>query len=71
VRYDDFETITRSASYSYYIDDADLITASAKQLLKQTEVGDRKVRLLGITLSNLNLDERSHYKQLEFVFKDS
>lgn len=69
VRYDDFETITRSNSYSYYINNAAAIAESAKMLLEQTEVGDRKVRLLGITLSNLNLDERGHFKQLEIPFK--
>ncbi len=68
VRYDDFETITRSTSYSYHINGASEIAESAKQLLKETEVGDRRVRLLGITLSNLNLNERGHFKQLEIPF---
>ncbi len=71
VRYDDFETITRSTSYSYHIDSADAIAESAKRLLDQTEVGDRKVRLLGITLSNLNLDQRDHFKQLEIFTSHS
>lgn len=68
VRYDNFETITRSTSYSYYINDAKAIAESAKLLLEQTEVGDRKVRLLGITLSGLNLNERGHFKQLKIPF---
>ncbi len=68
VRYDDFETITRSTSYSYHINDARDIAESAKLLLEETEVGNRKVRLLGITLSNLNLNERGHFKQLEIPF---
>lgn len=70
VRYDDFETITRSTSYSYHLNSAREIAASAKLLLEETEVGQRKVRLLGITLSNLNLDERGHFKQLEIPFGD-
>jgi len=69
VRYDDFETISRSTSYSYHINDAVEISESAKMLLEPTEVGDRKVRLLGITLSNLNLSERGHFKQLEIPFE--
>ncbi len=69
VRYDDFETLTRSTSYSHYIDDARDIAETAKQLLKQTAVGERKVRLLGITLSNLNLNERGHFEQLEIPFE--
>jgi DNA polymerase-4 len=68
VRYDNFEIITRSTSHSYYINDSEIIAASAKRLLEETEVGERKIRLLGITLSNLNLNQRDHFKQLEFLF---
>jgi len=68
VRYDDFETITRSTSFTHYIDDAKDIGETAISLLEETQVGDRKVRLLGITLSNLNLKERGHFKQLEIPF---
>lgn len=70
VRYDDFETITRSISYSYHINEADAIAESAKSLLEQTETGERKVRLLGITLSNLNLNKRGHFKQLKIPFEE-
>lgn len=68
VRYDDFETITRSTSFSHYIDRAEDIAETAISLLVQTEVGQRKVRLLGITLSNLNLREKGHFEQLEIPF---
>jgi DNA polymerase-4 len=69
VRYADFETITRSTSYSYHINGTGDIAESAKTLLEQTAVGPREVRLLGITLSNLNLNERGHFKQLEIPFE--
>ncbi|WP_441000739.1 DNA polymerase IV [Fodinibius sp. SL11] len=69
VRYDDFETITRSTSFSHYVDDADDIADTAISLLEETEVGQRKVRLLGITLSNLNLNERGIFEQLEIPFE--
>jgi DNA polymerase-4 len=69
VRYDDFETITRSTSYSYHINDARAIGESARLLLEQTEVGNRKVRLLGITLSNLNQNKNGCFKQLEIPFE--
>lgn len=68
VRYDDFETITRSTSFSHYIDGAEDIAGTAISLLEETEVGERKVRLLGITMSNLNLNERGHFEQLEIPF---
>lgn len=69
VRYDDFETVTRSTSFDHYIQEADDIAETAKQLLEQTAVGVRKVRLLGITLSNLNLNEQGHFEQLEIPFE--
>lgn len=69
VRYKDFETITRSNSLSHYIDEAEDIAETAISLLEETEVGQRKVRLLGITMSNLNLNERGHFEQLEIPFE--
>jgi len=68
VRYDDFETITRSNSFSHYIDEASDIADTAIALLDETKVGDQKVRLLGITMSNLNLSKKGHFKQLEIPF---
>ncbi len=67
-RYDDFETISRSTSFSHYIDEANDIGEIAISLLEETQVGERKVRLLGITLSNLNVNEKGHFKQLEIPF---
>lgn len=69
VRYDDFETVTRSNSSSQYFNDATYIAETAKQLLEQTEAGQRNVRLLGITLSNLNIHEYGYFKQLEIPFE--
>jgi len=39
-----------------------------KKLLEETEVGERQVRLLGITVSKLNLQEEHYYEQLELPF---
>ncbi len=69
VRYADFETLTRSTSFSHYIDNAEDIAETAKLLLEQTQVGKRKVRLLGITLSNLNLSEEGRFEQLNIPFE--
>lgn len=71
VRYSDFETITRSTSFSHYIDGANDIADTAISLLEETDVGERKVRLLGITLSNLNLNEKGIFEQLEIPFESS
>lgn len=69
VRYADFETLTRSTSFSHYIDNTEDIAETAKLLLEQTQVGKRKVRLLGITLSNLNLSEEGRFEQLNIPFE--
>ncbi|WP_138431275.1 DNA polymerase IV [Fodinibius saliphilus] len=71
VRYDDFETISRSTSFNHYIHKPKDIADTAISLLDETEVGERKVRLLGITLSNLNLSEKGYFKQLEIPFEES
>lgn len=69
VRYDDFETVTRSTSFTHFISDRKDIAETAKSLLKETEAGKRKVRLLGITLSNLNINDRGLFEQLEIPFE--
>lgn len=65
VRYKNFDTITRSQSLSHHTNDAKEISAIARQLLEQTEAGKRDIRLLGISLSNLNLIEKDYWEQLE------
>lgn len=69
VRYKDFKTITRSLSLPNYVNDSGTIYDVTRQLLVQTDAGNKKVRLLGIGLSNLNVNETDSYKQLEFRFK--
>ena len=68
MRYKNFDTITRSSSFPNYTNDYDTIIETVKRLLEETEVGDREVRLLGITLSNLNLGEDTFFEQLELEF---
>ncbi|MBO6584929.1 MAG: DNA polymerase IV [Gracilimonas sp.] len=65
VRYKNFDTITRSYSLPHYTNRYTDITEVVRKLLEDTEVGSRPVRLLGITLSNLNLNEKTAYEQLE------
>ncbi|WP_224746419.1 DNA polymerase IV [Mucilaginibacter glaciei] len=52
IKYSDFRQVTRSQSFSYFIDDEETIAATAKTLLAATDPDNSKVRLLGITLSN-------------------
>jgi DNA polymerase-4 len=66
VRYHDFERCTRSYSIGHFIDDADLLFQISRDLLYATEVLSKPVRLLGISVSNLNVEESVLYgKQLE------
>lgn len=70
IRYKNFETVTRSISVQHYLNSAGEISELALHLLNDTEAGMREVRLIGVTVSNLNLNEASLGKQLEFPFPD-
>lgn len=52
IKFGDFKQITRNQSFSHPVDDYVSILSSAKDLLSKVELDDRKIRLLGITLSN-------------------
>lgn len=54
VKYTDFVQITRSATLPQSTDDGQEIYSTACCLLKKTDVGERPVRLLGISLSQLS-----------------
>ncbi len=53
VRYADFKRITRSHSIAEATCDERLIADLAAGLLRSTEAGQRKIRLLGVSISNL------------------
>jgi DNA polymerase-4 len=52
IKYSDFQQITRSQSFPVFLNDLETIVATARQLLAGTEPEDKKIRLLGISLSN-------------------
>jgi len=52
IKYSDFKQITRSLSLPEGISDFETISSIAKQLLLVTEPEDKRIRLLGISLSN-------------------
>lgn len=54
IKYDNFQQITRSLTVSNPINQAEAILTASIALLEKTEIHDRKVRLLGITLSKLS-----------------
>ncbi len=71
IKYSDFTLQTRSKTISYYISSKDLILETAKELLYQEKMKE-SVRLLGISLSNLNTDkddEKEVKKEVEVQLK--
>ena len=61
IKYSDFTQHTRSKTLPYYIADKKLILETAKELLLQDSL-ENSVRLLGITLSNLNTKGKRTYR---------
>jgi DNA polymerase-4 len=68
IKYSDFTTQTRSKTLPYFIADKGLLLETAKELLFQERMKD-SVRLLGISLNNLNTDiKKTVVVQLRFEF---
>jgi DNA polymerase-4 len=68
IKYSDFTQQTRSKTLPYFISDKGLILEIVKELLYQERMKD-SVRLLGISLSNLNTEEKKFVVvQLKFDF---
>ncbi|HNW29368.1 MAG TPA: DNA polymerase IV [Spirochaetota bacterium] len=57
VKFSDFSSISRSITLDDPINNPDIIFTHAVTLLAKTEAGVKKVRLLGISLSNLDAEE--------------
>jgi DNA polymerase-4 len=69
VKYDDFQNVTRSHTQSEPIEKADVMLKLAEEMLAKTEAGDRPIRLLGLTVSNLTTDiPLDETAQLELPF---
>ncbi|GAB5474627.1 MAG: DNA polymerase IV [Maribacter sp.] len=66
IKYSDFTLNTRSKTLPYYISDKGLILETAKELLYQEEL-QNSVRLLGISLANLNTEKKKVAPQEETV----
>lgn len=52
LKYFDFQSITRSITLASCMDDADSIARHAIGLLRETDAGSKKVRLLGVSVSH-------------------
>ena len=68
IKFSDFSQQTRSKTLSYFISDKILLFETVKELLYQERLRN-SVRLLGISLSNLNTEiKKSVVVQLKFDF---
>ncbi len=66
IKYHDFVQITRSRKLSQAISNDSNINTVFESLLKDTHIGQRKVRLLGVTLSSLqNHSQQQAYQQMD------
>jgi len=62
IKYSDFTLQTRSKTLPYFISDASVLLETAKELLYQEKMKN-SVRLLGISLSNLNTGDKNPKKK--------
>lgn len=63
-KYSDFTQVTRSQTLDEYTDDGMLMYSTARNLLKKTETGKRSVRLLGVSMSGLVMEDSSNQLSL-------
>ncbi|MHA7055725.1 DNA polymerase IV [Aquimarina sp. M1] len=62
IKYSDFTLQTRSKTLPYYVSDAAILVETARELLYQSKMKN-SVRLLGISLSNLNTGKKDVKKK--------
>ena len=68
IKYNDFKQITRSQSFLQAFNDTTTIWETAKMLLEKSEITGKRVRLLGISISNFgepHLHRKGNSAQLE------
>lgn len=68
IKYSDFKLQTRSKTLPYFVNDSQLLLETAKELLYQEKL-ENSVRLVGISMNNLNNQEKKLVAvQLKFDF---
>ena len=66
IRFSGFETRTRSRSLSFYSDSLEMIEREAEKLLLEFEGSGKRVRLIGVRVSNLLRNETNQRTLLEW-----
>ena len=57
VKYHDFKRITRSITLRETTNDTSTVLDCTNRMLRRTQVGKKKVRLVGISISNLGVGD--------------
>ena len=70
IKSDEFKTLTRSKTFGHEIRELDELIDIAHQLLLANQHELNRVRLLGVTASNLSREVQGEGIQLEIDFKD-
>lgn len=65
VKYADFKTITRSKTFPNRVTNFKFLWSAAREILKQVDLSQQKVRLLGLGVSNAGGEPENKYEQLE------
>ena len=68
VKYADFTQITRSKTISKKINTYDILQNLAFELWKNVDLETKKIRLLGLTVSNIPEEKKQNWTQLKFNF---
>ena len=69
-KYADFTQITRSKTLNGYISDEGMITNECFNLIRKTEIGRKKIRLIGVSLSNFKDENHKEQIQLELQMSE-
>jgi DNA polymerase IV len=69
VKFNDFKQITKSKTLAYYIRDFDTLHSEVTAIRKTIKLAGTKIRLMGVTVSNLETEDDSEV-QLELFDKD-
>jgi DNA polymerase IV len=71
LKYHDFQSITRSISLKGFVDDAETISQQSLILLRETDAGIKKVRLLGVSVSHFpnSIQDALRYTQMLLPFE--
>jgi DNA polymerase-4 len=64
-KYSDFKIVTRSKTFTHRITDFYTLWNTGKELLKQIDISQKKIRLLGLGVSNAENEPDKKYTQLE------